>query len=317
MKFWTTIKQELEAGHSVALMIVLHSEGSSPGRQGFKMLVSDSGLLFGSIGGGIMEHKLVEFCKDKVLADELFRPLMMRQIHKDSIAADKSGMICSGEQTIAFYQLDQKHKILVDNIEASCADRRFGTLHASELGLDFSPSNTQTSAYTFEINADTWRYEEDLGAAPHLHIVGGGHVGLALSKFAYQLGFTVVVYDDRANLNTVARNNNASAVIVDDYKNIAQILPAGARHYVVLMSFGYRTDKVVLQSLLNHNVPYLGMMGSKEKVQRLFAELREEGATEAQLERIYSPIGIQIASKTPEEIAISILAEIIAVKNSS
>ena len=83
------------------------------------------------------------------------------------------------------------------------------------------------------------------------------------------------------------------------------------------MSFGYRTDKVVLQQLLHHQFKYLGMMGSKEKVKQLFKELLEEGIDKTLLVKVHSPIGVPIKSKTPEEIAVSILAEIIGVKNDS
>jgi xanthine dehydrogenase accessory factor len=313
MEFWNTIKEELEADHNVVLMIVLHSDGSSPGRQGFKMLVSTSGLLSGSIGGGIMEHKLVELCKSELLINE-FSPFIKRQIHQSNIEKDKSGMICSGEQTIAFYRL-KKADI---STATELINTKSGVLVASEKGIHFASNATLSKAFELDIQpSDQWSFRQDFGHFPTLHVVGGGHVGLALSKFGFELGFSVKLYDDRTGLNTVEQNQYAQFIFVSDYQKIDKYISSTANDYVVLMSFGYRTDKVILQHLLPHQFQYLGMMGSKEKVKKLLEELLAEGVPQAELDTVYSPIGIQISSKTPEEIAISILAEIIQVKNNA
>ncbi len=104
---------------------------------------------------------------------------------------------------------------------------------------------------------------------------------------------------------------------IANYEEIHQEIKAGDNSYVVLMSFGYQTDKTILKSVLQKNFKYLGMMGSQEKVKKLFDELEEEGFTKAQLASVHAPVGLPIFSKTPEEIAVSILAEIIRVKNQS
>jgi len=317
MEFWKKIKQDLEDGYKIIFMYVLNSEGSSPGRQGFKMFVSESQLLFGSIGGGFMEHKLVELCKKDLLSKE-FKPFFKRQIHQTNIAKDKSGMICSGEQTIAFYQLDNSNISMVSDLLKSISNSKYGVLIANDKGVSFDYGESLQKKFESDIfSSQKWLVKEDMGYFPELHIVGGGHVGLALSKFAYELGFVVTIYDCRAGLNTIKRNKYSQCILLSDFKYTNDYLTSGENKYVVLLSFSYRTDKTILQNLLNLEFKYLGMMGSKEKIKKLFKELLAEGATKAQLNKVYSPIGIQVSSKTPEEIAISILAQIIQVKNNS
>lgn len=314
MNFWNTLHIELTNNNKVILMYVLQSEGSSPGRQGFKMGVSSSGLLFGSIGGGFMEHKLVELCKQELLYKD-FEPFYKRQIHQASVPKNKSGMICSGEQTIAFYGLGQKDLSTIENINQSISENEYGVIQLNEKGIQFYLGLSQESKFESSMEVDKWLLKEDLGCLPELHIVGGGHVGLALSKLANELDFKIKVYDDRQGLNTMEQNQFGATIFVSSYEKIGDYISNGDNKYVVLMSFGYRTDKVILKQLINHQFKYLGMMGSKEKVKQLFQEMLEEGIDRSQIDKLHSPIGVPIKSETPAEIAISILAEIIKVKN--
>lgn len=310
MKIWEKIKDWLQKDHELILMYVVDSEGSSPGRRGFKMIINDEGEMYGSIGGGFMEHKLVELCK-KELMGKAFEPFIKRQIHRPDLARDRSGMICSGEQTVAFYPIGVQDAGLFEAILT-----KKGLLIADQQGLHFHPNQSISSQFETSISSPSaWQVKENLHFQPCLHIIGGGHVGLALSKFASELDFNIKVYDDREGLNTMARNQFAEGIVLEDYDQITAYLPEGPDQYVVLMSFGYRTDKVILKQLLGCNFKYLGMLGSQKKVESLFAELREEGFAQELMDRVHAPIGLQIHSKTPAEIAVSILAEIIALKN--
>ncbi|HRH56893.1 MAG TPA: XdhC family protein, partial [Chitinophagales bacterium] len=126
------------------------------------------------------------------------------------------------------------------------------------------------------------------------------------------------VFEDRNDLNTFVQNEAAhEKVLVDDYSELERHIPSGANNYVVLMTFGYRTDAVALRSVINKEFKYIGMLGSKAKIKELFAELRQEGIAEGRLARVYAPIGIDIRSQTPEEIAVSIAGEIVKVKNNT
>lgn len=319
---WYKIHEWLQRNQTLILLYVIDSKGSSPGRIGFKMIINELGELYGSIGGGVMEFKLIELCRNDLLGHD-FKTFMKRQIHKDNIAKDKSGMICSGEQTIAFYKIGKQNSSMVSELLNSIESGNFGVLTATETGIKFDSDKSLIQKFEIEISGDEkWVMKEDIGISPELHIIGGGHVSLALSKLAHELGFSVTLYDDRKGLNTVVSNSYAKCVLVTDYTKIGDLVTSGADKYVVLMSFGYRTDKIILKQLLSRyasgkKFKYLGMMASKAKVDSLFKELMTEGISKVELDIVHAPIGLQIASKTPKEIAISILAEIIQVKNRS
>ncbi|MBP6313194.1 MAG: XdhC family protein, partial [Flavobacteriales bacterium] len=156
---------------------------------------------------------------------------------------------------------------------------------------------------------------EPLGDAPRIIILGAGHVGLALSRTIHQLGFHVHLMDDRADLNTMAQNEWAHVSNVVDYASIGDIIHSDPEQFVVLVSFGFRTDDLLVRQLIRKRFKYLGMMGSEAKIKTLFAGLRKDGFTAEEIGRVRAPIGLAIGSKTPEEIAISIAAEIICVRN--
>jgi len=311
MTFWKKLNQELTK-NSVALLYVLSSEGSSPGRQGFKMMVSQSGLLKGSIGGGLMEFNLVELAK-KLAHQTNVKPQIHRLIHRKN-QKDSSGLICSGEQTVAIYVLSQKK---TDWLSLILQSKGKGTLTLNEKGIRFTPYQSLTENFTSQIASTKWLNQEDLDFYPVLHIIGGGHVSLALSRLAPELNFKVLVYDDRKDINTFLENHNAETTYVPDYKDIAQFIPQGARHYVVIMSFMFDMDLLILRKLLPQKIKYLGMMGSKQKVKTLLHQLTKDGISSDKIAHLYAPIGIQISSQTPAEIAISILGEMIKVKNQS
>lgn len=310
MVLWTKINEWLAQKQKVILLCVIDSKGSSPGRTGFKMALNEAGELAGSIGGGIMEHKLVELCRQELLKRD-FKPFIKKQIHQTNIPSNRSGMICSGEQTIAFYPLDGAQKNLVDELTSA----RSGVVTFAATGISFLASANMANKFHTEQEGDSWIMKEDIGLFPVLHVIGGGHVGLSLSRLAHTLGFVVHVYDDRSGLNTLEQNTWATITWVSDYETIRDVLPSGNEDYVAIMSVGYRSDKIILKQLLARQFRYLGMLGSKEKVKKLVDELASEGASQEQLDRVHAPIGIPISSKTPEEIAVSIMAEIIGVKN--
>ena len=163
----------------------------------------------------------------------------------------------------------------------------------------------------------TWLYRGPIGLEDTLYIIGGGHVGLALSRVAATLPFRIVVLDNREDLATMAANRWAHQRQVVDYDRIADHVVEGDRSWVVIMTFGHTHDRQVLEGLLGKELAYLGLMGSEAKVLQLFAAMLEDGSPAADLEGVKAPIGVPIGSHTPEEIAISVAAEIIAMRNRS
>jgi xanthine dehydrogenase accessory factor len=161
-----------------------------------------------------------------------------------------------------------------------------------------------------------WCYREQLGFRDHVTVVGGGHVSLALSNVLALLDFELTVLDDRPDLPTLAANQAAHHRRVISYDTIADEIVPGPHQYVVVMTVGYRTDALVLRQLLGSTTEpepyrYLGVMGSTAKVAELRRGLAEAGFTAAAMARLRGPIGLPIGSQTPEEIAVSIAAELI------
>lgn len=308
MELWRFISDKLNAGIDIELLYVLESEGSSPGRQGFKMAVATDGTFFGTIGGGIMEHKLVEKAKSMLQQNEKV-VLLMRQHHDKEHANDRSGMICSGSQLNAFIPLTSADKETVEKITAT--EKR--SIQLSPKGLQLIEEGATGLRYNSE---QDWLYIEQVNLQPVIHIVGGGHVALALSELMHFLGFYIKLYDDRPGLNTIAANSFASEKYIVNYENIADHLNDSADDYVVIMTIGYRTDKAVLKQLINRPFFYLGLLGSQHKIDTLFKELSDEGIPQHVLNKVFSPVGLKIESKTTMEIAVSIAAEIIKQKNS-
>ena len=307
MDVWRFISDKLNENIPVELLYVLQSEGSSPGRQGFKMAVAADGEFCGTIGGGIMEHKLVEMAKARLLQDDR-SVLLMRQHHDKDHPANQSGMICSGSQLNAFIPVRLPDKKVIDTVLSS--SHKY--IRVSSAGL-FIAGDDKTG---LQYQSDTdWQYQEAIDRKPVIHIIGGGHVSLALSELMRFLGFYIHVYDDRPELSTLVGNVFADECHLADYAAISESLQATPGDYVVIMTIGYRTDKIVLRQLLNMPFAYLGMLGSARKTETLFAELKQEGVGQDLLERIHAPIGINIDSKTTREIAVSIAAEIIRYKN--
>lgn len=312
MDFWNKILDKLIEEKHLCLMVVVESIGSSPGRQGFKMVVGEDGQMEGSIGGGFMEHKLVELCKS-LLKKKQFTPFLKRQIHRAESPANRSGMICSGEQTIAFYSLSSNDKGWIEQLIESPEE---GILKLTSDKILFQKEPNADNSINFQkISEEEWVYKEQPGFENIVYIIGGGHVGLALSRTMNELGFKVIVFDDRPGLNTMEQNRFAHLKKCIDYKTIEKEIEEGENRYVVLMSFGFRSDELVLRQLLGKKFAYFGVMGSKEKMNQLLKKLAADGFSEKALKNLHTPIGIPISSKTPAEIAISIAAEIIKVKN--
>jgi xanthine dehydrogenase accessory factor len=312
---WQFIYKNLQQGNAVVLLYVLESSGSSPGRQGFFMAVNNSGDMQGSIGGGIMEHKFVEMAKSR-LADGQQEHKIYRQFHDKEAASNQSGMICSGEQTIFIYTLRPGDKPVVAAIVDAMEKNRPGIVELTITGIGFK-DGVLPNAFELIKKSDTdFTYREKTGYLHHLHIIGGGHCSLALSALMYSLGFYVHVYDEREGLNTLAANEHTHEKMqLHSYAELKGIIAEGRHQYVVIMTFGYRTDEVALKALLGKNLAYLGLLGSKSKVAKMFEGLLQKGVEPELLSAIHAPVGLPIKSRTPEEIAVSIAAEIIQVKN--
>ena len=298
LDFYAKLKEELLHEKRVILMVVISNEGSSPGRKGFKMFVTKN-QMFGTIGGGIMEHKLVEYAQT-LLEKPSFEPFVKKQIHDKSALRDQSGMICSGQQTIAFYDFGVGFLPIIEKI-----------LNQSNDYIFYTNKNIETN----EVENAVCYFKESTQLVQKAYIIGGGHVSLALSEVLAKLNFEIYVLDHRDKLNTMNANRFAHFRETIDFEQIEKHIPNGDSIYVVIMSFGYRTDDIILRRLINKNFKYIGMLGSKEKIATLFTNMIADNFDKDRLAKVYAPIGVDIKSETAYEIAISVAAQIISVKN--
>jgi len=158
---------------------------------------------------------------------------------------------------------------------------------------------------------------EPVVPAAELYIFGAGHISLSLYKAARLAGFEITVVDDRESYSNRERFPEAKNVHADDFDIVMPQLNPGENSYVVIVTRGHRDDMRVLRWAVGTRAKYIGMIGSQRKVLAIYKELQKEGIAREMLERVHAPVGLDIGAILPEEIAISIVAELIAVKRNS
>ena len=158
-------------------------------------------------------------------------------------------------------------------------------------------------------------YIEPIEPSPELYIVGAGHVGFHLARLAAEVGFRVHVADDREKFANVERFPTAVEVVVDDIPTWIARAKLPSHAYVVIVTRGHTNDLEALRALAPHELRYLGLIGSRARVARIYEALVDDQMSPEALARVHAPIGLDIGAVTPQEIAVSILAELIAVKH--
>ena len=309
MKTWSFILSNLQQNIATVLLYVVDSRGSSPGRKGFIMAVNEQGIFEGTIGGGIMEIKMIELAKSLLKKGEK-RGIIKEQFHDKQHARNQSGLICSGAQTVVFMPLAANDSDIISSI-IHTKKSLFIRLNG-ESGLGLRAENVEK----ITLNAD---HDFDviikINPPKTVHIFGAGHVGLALARQMSILDYRVMQYDDRPNLVTLSRNDFTNEIRVIDYENVKQKMDASPQDVVVIVSFSYRSDKLIIRQLYDESFAYIGMMGSDHKIATLKKELEQEGISEADLAHVFTPIGLNMYSKTAAEIAVSIAGQIILETN--
>jgi len=166
----------------------------------------------------------------------------------------------------------------------------------------------------FELDGNTI-FAEILGGTPRLVICGGGHISLPVAQIGKMLGFEVVVLDDRQSFANVHRFPMADQVLCADFSETLAAIPESADNYIVIVTRGHQYDQICLRQVIGKAHAYIGMIGSKKRVALVKEAMITDGFAEELVNSIHSPIGLKIGAETPEEISISIFAEIIAEKN--
>jgi len=311
MNFWKSLYTALTNQRKLILLLVVESIKSSPGRQGFKMFVAPDHTFNGTIGGGVMEFAFVEEAKTLLQNNTFPGICLKRQIHRGT-DTDSSGMICSGEQTIASIPLTEQHLPIIKDL----LTHPNGVLSICENSISYNKEGNLGQKFLFsKTNEKQWVYKEHIFKNPKLYIIGAGHVGAATAKLCQQVGFDVTLFDNRSSLNTFEACTHITDKYIIDYNNIIDYIEEGPHVYVGIMTHGYKDDKVILKPLLDKHFKFLGVLGSKAKIKIMFKSLYDEGVTQTVLDSIHAPLGLFIKSETPEEIAVSIAAQLIKIKN--
>jgi xanthine dehydrogenase accessory factor len=302
---WQYALESLRDGRRTVLVFVVDHSGSVPGITGTKVVVSETGFA-GTIGGGAAEKQLVE----RALAHQ-----SGHEIYRFRHTPSGGGTLCSGVQDFAIISLSRDDEQAVESIADVLEQQRTGTLHLTPSGVGFEPGETRP--HSFAQRDGSWEYSGPIGLEDTLYIIGGGHVGLALSRVMATLPFRIVVLDNREDLPTMGANRWAHEQHVVDFQHIGDFVAEGEHSWVVIMTFGHVHDRKALEGLLGKKLAYVGLMGSKAKVRQMYAAMVGDGIPKAALESVSAPLGLAIGSHTPEEIAISVAAQIIAVRNRS
>jgi len=156
---------------------------------------------------------------------------------------------------------------------------------------------------------------EPINPPPAVIIIGAGHVGKAAAHLAKWLGFRVVVMDDRVEFVTPEWIPNADLYLPGTVIDLLPQANLNSQSYIVAVTRGYNIDVGILPTLLDYDVPYIGVIGSQRRWTQALKELREKGVAEEKLGRVHAPIGLELKAETPEEIALSIMAEIVMIRN--
>jgi xanthine dehydrogenase accessory factor len=341
----------LEKGRFSVLATIIGLTGSGPRGVGTKFLIMEDGSYAGTIGGGLLEAQVLEGAKEvfathkparlefnlmgtdvakadmlcggqvQVLLEPLFPERMdQRQLLNRVLEIQKrggSGILLTlldvarwkeGEVPKLFLQSDGKAIGAISGLEE--IENKVKNDMTDLLG------KRQSTLITYQgSRGQVWEmFAEPIASEPMLYVFGGGHVSSQIVPLANRVGFKVTVIDDRPEFADPKKFPDAAEVRRYPFKEVVQRLPVNEASYLVIVTRGHIHDKSVLVQCLKTNAKYIGMIGSRRKIAMVYDSLKEEGFTQRDIDRLYAPIGLDIGAETPEEIAVSIVAELISVR---
>ncbi len=331
------------------LATVVRTQGSTPQVPGSSALFDEKGLVAGTIGGGIVEKKIQEISAEWYRSGKsgLFNFNLVNDISR------KEDAICGGQIAILVDAATSTHSDVFNQINKSLSDKEPGILityiknteerkttikrywatGSAPIGLP-EPFQKKAEQIVKEmlLTGDPEGYceidaTEVAGSASYLFfeavfppvkliIAGAGHIGKALAHLGKLLGYEVIVVDDRSEYANPVNIPDASKIITDDIGKVMRQLPKNSNTFIVIVTRGHKDDAEALRACIGERPGYLGMIGSRKKITAIKEEfLKNAWATEEQWNAVHTPIGLEINARTVEEIAISIAAQLIEVKN--
>jgi len=337
-KVYKKLVQLLSAGENVVLATIFHSAGSAPRSAGAKMIICADGSIIGTVGGGRVEAETIELAK-KV---QTKRQSVIQPFDLTGSDAAGLGMICGGTGEILLDYLDaanddnrliyeailttmdkaQKAWLMTEvtaqtvagQTRQQCLVKKDGTIIGNFQGEPAFLEKMSSGPAKISIHADAHEDRsfivEPIRTTGVVYLFGAGHVSQQIAKLTDMVGFITVVIDDRPAFANRERFPQSEVMVVEHFECMPE-LAIDQDSYLVIVTRGHLHDQTVLEQALQTNAGYIGMIGSKKKRDNLFKSLQEKGVSSANLQRVYSPIGIDIYAETPEEIAVSIAAELI------
>jgi xanthine dehydrogenase accessory factor len=339
-----TVNRQLEAGRPLVLLSILNLQGSTPRHGGTKMVVGADGQSYGTIGGSLIEAAAIREAKN-VLAAKKPRIMSYELSGKDATSPD---MICGGQAEIIldylvaspenrefarqWYDMIRQGKELYFLTHLQGNGESFRVLGHGILDTEGNiPGGTSLTAADIaklkpELHNVTRTAVLPLGETrvvvdrmrrlKTLYCFGAGHVAVPTAHLAALVGFRVVVIDDRPEYANAERFPKADKILViKDFNRACDGLEIDADSYIVIVTRGHQYDRAVLEQSLGINAGYIGMISSRRKRQAIYEYLMSKGFKKERLAQVHSPIGINIGGETPEEIAVSIVAELIQVRS--
>ena len=338
MSIFQNIVGLLRANESFVLATILHRCGSAPRDVSSRMIIRSDGSIIGTIGGGILEATVQK------RAREIFssRKTLVRRFSLNREGPAPVGMICGGEVDFLLHYEDASQPdrlALYEEVQAFLDARKRAWLIVrlpdSEISDGIPPTYVLkdsgapleaeglprlrellvevSAAQSAVVEYGEKRFFIDpLSSEGTAYIFGAGHIGQKLAELTRFVGFRTVVLDDREEFANRERLPFADEVLVlDAFEKALNGLDIDEESYLVIVTRGHAHDKTVLGQALRTKAGYIGMIGSRRKRDEIYEALLKEGITRADVDRVHSPIGLNIGAETPEEIAVSIVAEMI------
>lgn len=347
LDIFRTIIERIDRREIFAVALVLSARGSTPRETGARALIEPNGQITGTIGGGAMEG---EARQRAITAIATNHPVVF-ECRFEGVGFQEAIPICGGTMRVLVDPLPAKHReifaralaasekgqhgILLTTLTTIVADSSEGPTSVGLRWMD-SDAVTQTTsppgadALRKVLDQETplhWLVPAESGkpameilaepilAQPVLLIAGGGHVGCALAWQAAAIGYDVTIVDDRPEYTDPSRYPHGVKTICGDIPAILSAFPSGPQTSIVLVTRGHLCDATALQVCIRKPAGYLGMIGSRRKVSLMRKEFLQSGrSTPEEWSRIYAPIGLDIGALTVPEIAVSIAAQLIAVR---
>jgi xanthine dehydrogenase accessory factor len=298
-----------------------------------KMLVTSEGTRLGTVGGGCLEAEITE----RALEVARTRAPAITEHTLNSELAGDYGLSCGGT-AIMFIEPVYADRVLADVYDAGLHAVTKGERALVVTDADWSTGSSKALFLSGQVVGSASPVMRDIAASfdprselpslasevlaeplvgkPRLLVFGGGHVGARVAEAAAFAGWRVTVVDDRAEFADPARHPTAHQTVACDYHDLPLTLGIDEDTYVVVATRGHQHDAVVVDQIARMQTRYLGMLGSRRKVALTWKLLESQGIPRSRLDRIHAPVGLSIGADTPEEIAISVVAELVATRRS-